>query len=140
MYLVDSKVGAASEETNKKSLTESGVHENCSGIDLELKLSLPGFSYENAPNALKPPQSVTLMAPSSSRGVYLPPVLRNEENHEPAASTDELTSMTVMACNNCLIYVMVSEFNPKCPNCQNYNLFNIFEVLDPAEKLRTGFN
>ncbi|XP_020210883.1 uncharacterized protein LOC109795760 [Cajanus cajan] len=135
---VNFEVEAATNGTKKRSLTETGMNEygNYSGIDLELKLSLPGSKSGNVPNALKSPASVTPLPPSSSRGAYLPPILGKEENHDHT-SGDELSSLTVMGCTRCLFYVMVSNVNPKCPNCKNPMLINIFQV-NPAKKLRTS--
>ncbi|KAH1033966.1 hypothetical protein AAZX31_20G007400 [Glycine max] len=129
---VNFQVEAAQKGVKKRSLTESGMneHENCVGLDLELKLSLAGSSSGNLSNALKSTTSRTLLpSSSSSHKVYLPSLLGINGNHEP-------TPLIATGCPHCLYYVMISEADPKCPNCKSYNLIDMFQE-NPTKKMRT---
>ncbi|RDX94642.1 hypothetical protein CR513_22945, partial [Mucuna pruriens] len=126
---------AASKKIKKRSFKES-ENENGSGIDLELKLSLPGSSPGNLPNALNSSTLWTPLQSSLSDGTYLLSMLNIEENLG-GTSKEELPPLVVMGCTHCLIYVMVSKADPKCPKCKNPNLIGNFHV-NPEKKLRIG--
>ncbi|TKY50796.1 hypothetical protein E2542_SST22302 [Spatholobus suberectus] len=109
-------------------------YEDCSGLDLELKLSPPGSSSGNLPNALKSTTSL----PPSSRGAYPPSKLDIGDNLG-GTSKHELPPLIAMGCARCFMYVMVSKADPKCPKCKNPKLIDKFQV-NPTKKLRTGRN
>lgn len=51
------------------------------------------------------------------------------EGEEEAAAAgeeeEEVTSMVVVGCPRCFLYVMVAETNPRCPQCKSSNLLNL---------------
>ncbi|MED6174486.1 hypothetical protein PIB30_069470 [Stylosanthes scabra] len=42
---------------------------------------------------------------------------------------DEVSSLVVMGCNNCYLYVMVPKNNPECPRCKNHNLLDVANIF-----------
>ncbi|MED6177503.1 hypothetical protein PIB30_098723, partial [Stylosanthes scabra] len=48
---------------------------------------------------------------------------------------EEVSSLVVMGCNNCYLYVMVPKNNPKCPRCKNHNLLDVANVF-PKRKTK----
>ncbi|GMI81662.1 hypothetical protein like AT3G11600 [Hibiscus trionum] len=88
---------------------------NSPKVELKLKLSpppTPGASNQQV--IVSPNTSVSSsseMSPESSCVSSEPP-MRNPNNPEG-------TSMMVVGCPRCLMYVMLSQVNPKCPKCKS---------------------
>ncbi|CAJ1977575.1 unnamed protein product [Sphenostylis stenocarpa] len=101
LALLTYKVGAASKEIKKRSLSEIGIneYEGCAEVDLELTLSLPGSSSGNL--ALKWVTSRTPLSSSSSQGPCLSSKMDTDHKN-----VDELPPLIAMGCAPCLIYVM----------------------------------
>ncbi|KAK7357827.1 hypothetical protein VNO80_17124 [Phaseolus coccineus] len=120
---MDPKVEAASKQRKKRSLTEIGINEYevCGEIDLELKLSQPGSTSGTLLSAKRTP------LPLSSERACLPSKMDIDENLDDAPK-EELPPLIAMGCALCLIYVMVSKANPKCPICSNSDLINKFQT------------
>jgi DNA-directed RNA polymerase subunit RPC12/RpoP len=98
--------------------------ERYSNIDLTLKLALPTKNSDNLENASKfsPP------LPS-----YLSSILSSDLG---GTAKDELPSMVVMGCTNCLKHVMVIKTDPKCPMCKNRVLVVANFRGNPAKRIR----
>ncbi|XP_020582185.1 uncharacterized protein LOC110025852 isoform X2 [Phalaenopsis equestris] len=43
----------------------------------------------------------------------------SSENEQKQGDSPETKSMVLAGCPRCLIYVMLSEEDPKCPNCKS---------------------
>ncbi|ESW14867.1 hypothetical protein PHAVU_007G024000 [Phaseolus vulgaris] len=120
---MDPKVEAASKQGKKRSLIEIGINEYevCGEIDLELKLSPPGSSSDNLLSAKRTP------LPLSSERACLASKMDIGDNLDDGPK-EELPPLIAMGCDLCLIYVMVSKANPKCPLCANSDLINQFQT------------
>jgi len=108
------------------------MYEGYAKVDLELKLSLPGSNSDNLLNF----NSRTPLSLSSQRA-FLPSKMDIEKNLEDAPK-DELPPLIAMGCSMCLIYVMVSKAQPKCPICKNSDLVNKVQ-RNPPKKIRTSW-
>ncbi|KAK7393222.1 hypothetical protein VNO78_21763 [Psophocarpus tetragonolobus] len=138
---VNFEVGAAPKQMKKRSLAEIGMnnYKNIIEVDLELKLSLPGSNSSNLSNTIKATTlETTLPSSSAFHEPHIPSVLDIEENLGGTLK-DDLPPLVVMGCARCLIYVMVSKVDPKCPSCKNSKLIDKFQ-LNPIKKRRTNRN
>lgn len=91
---------------------------NGSGPKLDLKLNL---SPPRVDRRMESPTRSATVSPTS------PPssCVSSEDNNPPTNSASpEATSMALVGCPCCLLYVMVSEEDPKCPQCHNTVLLN----------------
>ncbi|KAE8688737.1 hypothetical protein F3Y22_tig00110956pilonHSYRG00095 [Hibiscus syriacus] len=95
-------------------------------VELKLKLSPPnpGSQVIVSPNASE-------MSPGSSCVTSEP--FGNSAMRNP--NSPEGRSMMVVGCPRCLMYVMVSEVDPKCPKCKSTVLLAFFNT-DKAKMLR----
>ena len=60
----------------------------------------------------------------------------NYKDFDFAASEVETASLVLMGCTHCLIYVMVSKVDPKCPKCMSSVLLDIFCENRSAKRQR----
>ncbi|XP_022983148.1 uncharacterized protein LOC111481787 [Cucurbita maxima] len=105
---------------NFKRLEEEKMSRRSSGsvpkLDLKLNLSPP----RQHPLGSSPSRSATLSPtspPSSCVSLEL-----NQDDSSAAlrySSSPEATSMVLVGCPRCLMYVMLSENEPKCPKCKS---------------------
>eukprot|EP00262_Sarcandra_glabra_P013630 TRINITY_DN3824_c0_g1_i1.p1 TRINITY_DN3824_c0_g1~~TRINITY_DN3824_c0_g1_i1.p1 ORF type:complete len:216 (+),score=27.69 TRINITY_DN3824_c0_g1_i1:93-650(+) len=85
-------------------------------LDLKLNLSPPRTSVRGPQRAESPVPSPTS-----------PPTSCVSSEHNTGSETDtlrysnspEATSMVLVGCPRCLMYVMLSEEDPKCPKCKS---------------------
>ncbi|KAL2511033.1 hypothetical protein Adt_16648 [Abeliophyllum distichum] len=90
-------------------------------LDLKLNLSPPrAYFHVESPN--QSVSSVEISSPSSclSREVSPDKTLRY-------SSSPEATSMMLVGCPRCLMYVMLLEKNPKCPKCKSTVLLDFLQ-------------
>ncbi|XP_065856916.1 protein GL2-INTERACTING REPRESSOR 1-like [Euphorbia lathyris] len=80
-------------------------------LDLKLNLS-PPQPREELPSS--PSRSETVSPPSSCVSSEL-----NNNHNNQCNSPEEATSMVLVGCPRCLMYVMLSENDPKCPKCKS---------------------
>ncbi|GMH09979.1 hypothetical protein Nepgr_011820 [Nepenthes gracilis] len=88
---------------------------NGSKIDLKLNLSPPRMARGEGVEL--PSSSVTISPPSSC-------VSSEEEAAARNSDSPEATSMVLVGCPRCLMYVMLSENDPRCPKCKSTVLLN----------------
>ncbi|OMO83191.1 hypothetical protein COLO4_22643 [Corchorus olitorius] len=95
-------------------------------LELELNLSPP---RANNVRVESPNTSVSswAMSPESS--------CVSSEPEEQYPSSPEETSMVLVGCPRCLMYVMLSEVDPKCPRCKSTVLLD-FLSEENAKKSR----
>ncbi|KAE9621737.1 hypothetical protein Lal_00032511 [Lupinus albus] len=81
-------------------------------LDLKLNLSVSPPPRVNNHRELEssPPRSATVSPPSSC--------ISSEDNNK-YCNSPEATSMVLVGCPRCLMYVMLSEQDPKCPKCKS---------------------
>ncbi|GAB4859817.1 hypothetical protein Ancab_011297 [Ancistrocladus abbreviatus] len=71
-------------------------------MDLKLNLSPPGANRQpSSPEASPPSSCVT------------------SEDSLKYSSSPEATSMVLVGCPRCLMYVLLSESDPRCPTCKS---------------------
>ncbi|CAD6244471.1 unnamed protein product [Miscanthus lutarioriparius] len=95
------------------------------GLDLKLHLSPP------APASLSSDEEWSSSPSSclSSEGEREPPQQRQQSHGLQWSDSPEATSMVLAACPRCLMYVMLSEADPRCPRCRSPVLL---DFLHPA--------
>lgn len=88
-------------------------------LELNLKLSPPRSA--NQPVVVSPNTSVSSCVSSESTVM------------KPYPNSPEGMSMVLLGCPGCLMYVMLSEVDPKCPKCKSTVLLDLFSQHN-AEK------
>ncbi|PQM36082.1 uncharacterized protein Pyn_31706 [Prunus yedoensis var. nudiflora] len=93
---------------------------NGSGPKLDLKLNLsPPRASNNNPLVQSPRRSATV-SPTSPPSSCVSSELNQEDNFRYSDNPEaEATSMVLVGCPRCLMYVMLSEDDPKCPKCKS---------------------
>ncbi|CAK7325199.1 unnamed protein product [Dovyalis caffra] len=102
--------------------------EKNTNLDLNLKLSLPGLDPEDEPS-----NRIEISSSSSSSQQHS--CMSLDINSIDSTNLIEVPSLVLMGCAHCLIYVMVSEVDPKCPKCKRTVLVDMFRRR-PAKKAR----
>ncbi|XP_027353012.1 uncharacterized protein LOC113863579 [Abrus precatorius] len=88
---------------------------NGSGPKLDLKLNL---SPPRVDRRLASPTRSATVSPTSPPSSCVSSELNAEENPK-YSNSPEATSMVLVGCPRCLMYVMLSEDDPKCPKCKS---------------------
>ena len=86
------------------------------GPKLELKLNLSP-SRPN-PRVESPSRSATV-SPTSPPSSCVSSEMNQDDNSLRYSTSPEATSMVLVGCPRCLMYVMLSEDDPKCPKCKS---------------------
>ncbi|XP_072999092.1 protein GL2-INTERACTING REPRESSOR 1-like [Typha latifolia] len=86
---------------------------------LELRLNLPRATREGP--STRAVAHDDDMSPSSISGTTSPPssCVSSEDEQKQSSSSPEATSMLLVGCPRCLMYVMLCEKDPKCPKCKS---------------------
>ncbi|MED6184575.1 Protein GL2-INTERACTING REPRESSOR 1 [Stylosanthes scabra] len=85
-------------------------------LDLKLNLSPPRADRRR----LESPTRSTTASPTSPPSSCVSSELNQEDNSNLRYSNSpEATSMVLVGCPRCLMYVMLSEDDPKCPKCKS---------------------
>ncbi|KAK2655619.1 hypothetical protein Ddye_008671 [Dipteronia dyeriana] len=90
---------------------------NVPKLELKLNLSPPRA------NRMESPSRSATVSPTSP-----PSSCVSSENQEDTlrySNSPEATSMVLVGCPRCLMYVMLSEDDPKCPKCKSTVLLDI---------------
>ncbi|PWA56939.1 hypothetical protein CTI12_AA269050 [Artemisia annua] len=88
-------------------------------LDLKLNLSPP---RARGPMSQLPNQSNMLVSPTSS---CVSSELVQDETGLQYSTSPEATSMMLVGCPRCLMYIMLSEDYPKCPKCKSTVLLDV---------------
>ncbi|EXC01942.1 hypothetical protein L484_018856 [Morus notabilis] len=83
-------------------------------LDLKLNLSPPRAN----PLAMESPRRSATVSPSSPQSSCVSSEL-NQDDSLRYSNSPEATSMVLVGCPRCLMYVMLSEDDPKCPKCKS---------------------
>ncbi|KAJ9188631.1 hypothetical protein P3X46_000011 [Hevea brasiliensis] len=94
----------------------SGRGHNSPKLELKLNLSPPRANSEAAESGA----SSSEMSPKSSCVSS-----ESDQGMSNYASSLETSSMMLVGCPRCLMYVMLSDVNPKCPKCKSTVLLNV---------------
>ncbi|XVF41301.1 hypothetical protein PTKIN_Ptkin01aG0269500 [Pterospermum kingtungense] len=105
-------------------------------LDLNLRLTPLGlhqkdhYSSTNQINSSEISSTSSCMMPlnldSSSSTTEEVEFISNTTSDQVQMDPSPTVSLILMGCKRCLIYVMVSEADPKCPKCHNPKLLDIF--------------
>ncbi|XAR64786.1 hypothetical protein NMG60_11008621 [Bertholletia excelsa] len=87
-------------------------------LDLKLNLSPPRASL----GVESQPATASSISPPSS---CVSSEVNPEEGDPRYSSSPETTSMMVVGCPRCLMYVMLAEEDPRCPKCKTTVLLDI---------------
>ncbi|KAL6519328.1 hypothetical protein OROGR_018648 [Orobanche gracilis] len=117
----EGKIKEKNRTTRKKPIRSTmSRHDIVPKLDLKLNLSLPmAASHHHDHRAESPIRSPTASPPSSC--VSSEP--DNECLRHP--SSPEATSMMLVGCPRCLMYVMLAEEDPRCPKCKSTVLLDV---------------
>ncbi|GAY32984.1 hypothetical protein CUMW_005100 [Citrus unshiu] len=85
---------------------------NVPKLDLKLNLSPP----RGNPHMESPSRSATVSPTSPPTSCVSS---ENQEDMPQYSNSPEATSMVLVGCPRCLMYVMLSEDDPKCPKCKS---------------------
>ncbi|KAK1263420.1 hypothetical protein QJS04_geneDACA008551 [Acorus gramineus] len=88
---------------------------NGKGLRADLKLNLSQRPSRSAAMNESPNRSSS----SSSPGTSPPSSCVSSETEQRDSNSPEATSMVLAGCPRCLMYVMLSEDDPKCPKCKS---------------------
>nr|XP_016440571.1 PREDICTED: uncharacterized protein LOC107766324 [Nicotiana tabacum] len=100
-------------------------------LELKLNLSPPRAIF---PRVVSPSPSRSSSSSSSSSMERSSPAVSSCVSREPSPddqfigypSSPEITSMMLVGCPRCLMYVMLSVHEPKCPKCKSTVLLDFF--------------
>ncbi|PIA59256.1 hypothetical protein AQUCO_00400265v1 [Aquilegia coerulea] len=83
-------------------------------LDLKLNLSPPRANQQ----VVESPNRSAVSSPTSPPSSCVSSELNNDETLR-YSNSPEATSMVLVGCPRCLMYVMLSEEDPKCPKCKS---------------------
>ncbi|XP_028784944.1 uncharacterized protein LOC114743627 isoform X2 [Neltuma alba] len=113
---------------SRKAQTMSRRNGSGPKLDLKLNISRPG-----ADRRLESPSRSTTASSSSPASSCLSSELNQEENGLRYSNSPEATSMVLVGCPRCLMYVMLCEDDPKCPKCKSTVLLDfLHDTNKPA--------
>ncbi|KAK9126256.1 hypothetical protein Scep_015102 [Stephania cephalantha] len=84
-------------------------------LDLKLNLSPPRLN----PQQVEQNRSRVSSTPTSPASSCLSSELNDDSTGLRYSNSPEATSMVLVGCPRCLMYVMLSEDDPKCPKCKS---------------------
>ncbi|GAV81597.1 hypothetical protein CFOL_v3_25051 [Cephalotus follicularis] len=99
-----------------------------SSLDLNLKLSTPTVYYEDETS-----NRSDISTPLSQQSCMSSDLSSNKNLED--TNKVQVSSLILMGCSQCIIYVMVPEADPICPKCNSSILIDIFRD-NPAKKSR----
>ncbi|KAE9590805.1 hypothetical protein Lalb_Chr20g0111511 [Lupinus albus] len=100
-------------------------------LDLKLNLSPPPRADHHRGLESSPTRSATVSPTSPpSSCVSSEDNNNNDNNNNRYSNSPEATSMVLVGCPRCLMYVMLSEEDPKCPKCKSTVLLDFLHDYD----------
>nr|XP_043612222.1 protein GL2-INTERACTING REPRESSOR 1-like [Erigeron canadensis]XP_043612223.1 protein GL2-INTERACTING REPRESSOR 1-like [Erigeron canadensis] len=90
-------------------------------LDLKLNLSPP---TRRRPIMIESPNESATVSPTNS---CLSSELVHDETGLHYSTSPEATSMMLVGCPRCLMYIMLSEEYPKCPKCKSTVLLDVVQ-------------
>ncbi|KAI3855168.1 hypothetical protein MKX03_021521 [Papaver bracteatum] len=109
-------------------------------LDLKLNLSPPRVNNITNPRQVESPNHNRRSGNSSPTSPPSSCVSSENSNDDTLrySSSPEATSMVLVGCPRCLMYVMLSEEDPKCPKCKSTVLLDFLH--DNTTKKTRNFN
>lgn len=90
-----------------------------SGPKLDLKLNLSPPRAAERRRVESPSRSATVSPSSPPSSCVSSELNQQDENSHRYSNSPEATSMVLVGCPRCLMYVMLCEDDPKCPKCKS---------------------
>ncbi|PIN07498.1 hypothetical protein CDL12_19935 [Handroanthus impetiginosus] len=90
-------------------------------LDLKLNLSPPRMTH---PRVESPSRSLTV-SPTSPPTSCVSSELNQQDELLRYSTSPEATSMMLVGCPRCLMYVMLSGEDPRCPKCKSSVLLDV---------------
>ncbi|KAI3471894.1 hypothetical protein Pfo_028582 [Paulownia fortunei] len=90
-------------------------------LDLKLNLSPPRLNH---PRVESPSRSLTV-SPTSPPSSCVSSELNQQDEYLRYSTSPEATSMMLVGCPRCLMYVMLAEEDPRCPKCKSTVLLDV---------------
>ncbi|KAF4396947.1 hypothetical protein CsatB_019365 [Cannabis sativa] len=107
-------------------------------LDLKLNLSPPRAN----PLLVESPRRSATVSPTSPQSSCVSSELNQDEMSVRYSNSPEATSMVLVGCPRCLMYVMLSEDDPKCPKCKSTVLLDFLHdnttTTTPTSKPRNS--
>ncbi|KAL2503090.1 Uncharacterized protein Fot_36938 [Forsythia ovata] len=125
---LDNKTG----EEKKFLETKAMSRRNGPKLDLKLNLSPPRV---NRPRVESPGRSSTV-SPTSPPSSCVSSELNPDESLL-YSNSPEATSMVLVGCPRCLMYVMLAEVDPKCPKCKSTVLLDVIHQKNTTSSKKT---
>ncbi|KAK9153590.1 hypothetical protein Sjap_001070 [Stephania japonica] len=116
-YSKDKKLQGRSSSSSSSSnyISKMSRNERSPKLDLKLNLSPPRLN----PQQVEPNRSRVSSTPTSPASSCLSSELNDDSTGLRYSNSPEATSMVLVGCPRCLMYVMLSEDDPKCPKCKS---------------------
>ncbi|KAL4340162.1 hypothetical protein GQ457_08G010260 [Hibiscus cannabinus] len=109
----------------QRDFVETAEEENKGNVDLNVQLLPQGVHLADRFSSNRCPEMS-----STSISITSNMLLNNQDSsHEELELSDatvEEPCLVVVGCSYCLMYVMVSEVEPRCPKCRTSDLIDIF--------------
>lgn len=105
-----------------------------SGPKLDLKLNL------SPPRANRHAESPATASPTSPPSSCVSSELNQDESTLRYSNSPEATSMMLVGCPRCLMYVMLAEADPRCPKCKSTVLLDVFNENPVAAATAVAVN
>lgn len=93
------------------------------GAKLDLKLNLSPPRADQA-RVVSPSRSLTV-SPTSPPSSCVSSELNQQDEYLRYTTSPEATSMMLVGCPRCLMYVMLAGEDPRCPKCKSSVLLDI---------------
>ncbi|CAN1144039.1 Protein GL2-INTERACTING REPRESSOR 2 [Linum perenne] len=108
------------------------------GPKLELKLNLSPTRGRSTNLRMESPSRSATMSPTSPPSSCVSTEMNQEEGCVTlrCSSSPEATSMVLVGCPRCLMYVMLSEDDPKCPKCKSTVLLDFHYESNNSKNMR----
>ncbi|KAL6005382.1 Protein GL2-INTERACTING REPRESSOR 1 [Asimina triloba] len=107
-------------------------------LDLKLNLSPPRPSASTqSTTVVSPNRSISSSSPTSPHSSCVS--TEADPGHGlQYSNSPEATSMLLVGCPRCLMYVMLSEDDPKCPKCKSTVLLDFLHDNNPSNSNKTN--
>ncbi|XWS56043.1 hypothetical protein CRYUN_Cryun09bG0052700 [Craigia yunnanensis] len=103
-------------------------------LELKLNLSPPRLN----PRVESPSRSATMSPTSPPSSCVSSEMIQDVDTSTVRySSSPEATSMVLVGCPRCLMYVMLSEDDPKCPKCKSSVLLDFLHDSATTTTIKT---
>lgn len=117
-----------SKDNQSKTMSRNGKNTR---LDLKLNLSPPPRA--NRQQQAESPNRSGNSSPTSPPSSCISSELDNNERY---STSPEATSMVLVGCPRCLMYVMLSQEDPKCPKCKSTVLLDFMHETNSTKKTK----